>query len=292
MLEALLAGVSDPGPRRPRQGPDALEDPAAAGSAREPLPIEHHGVMVAQLLAISTRSTPRCRTWTSGSRSASSRTPTSSGCCARSRASRRTAQVLIPECGLDMTMFPTVGHLASWAGLPGHHESAGRRRSGRTRPGPRWLTDQLTECAKAAAHQGTYLAAHYAQLRGRRGEAKAIGAIRHDLLVAYYHIVRDQVPYPRTRTRLATQALLRRTPRPPPPAPTRSARLHRHPRANDQTQNKPPDLHDSRPGLPPTQRRRERPCPNAVANSGIHRTAPLSRALAGGARAVQTFSLR
>jgi transposase len=46
------------------------------------------------------------------------------------------AQVLIAECGLDMTVFPTAGHLASWAGAcPGHHESAGRRRSGRTRPG-------------------------------------------------------------------------------------------------------------------------------------------------------------
>ena len=43
--------------------------------------------------------------------------------------------------------------------------------------------------------KGTYLAAHFAQLRGRRGEPKAIGAIRHDLLVAYYHIVRDQVPF-------------------------------------------------------------------------------------------------
>ena len=64
-------------------------------------------------------------------------------------------------------------------------------------PGPRWLTDALTEAAKAAARQtkGTYLAAHFAQLRGRRGEPKAIGAIRHDILVAYYHIVRDQVPF-------------------------------------------------------------------------------------------------
>jgi transposase len=107
------------------------------------------------------------------------------------------AQVLIAECGLDMTIFPTVGHFASWAGAcPGHHQSAGRRRSGRTRPGPIWLTSQLTECARAAVRtKGTYLAAHFAQLRGRRGEPKAIGAIRHDLLVAYYHIVRDQVPY-------------------------------------------------------------------------------------------------
>ena len=87
--------------------------------------------------------------------------------------------------------------VASWAGAcPGNHQSAGRRRSGRTRPGPEWLTSQLTECARAAVRtKDTYLAAHFAQLRGRRGEQKAIGAIRHDLLVAYFHIVRDQVPY-------------------------------------------------------------------------------------------------
>jgi transposase len=92
---------------------------------------------------------------------------------------------------------PTVAHFASWAGAcPGHHESAGRRKFGRTRPGPAWLTSQLTECARAAVRtKNTYLQAHYAQLRGRRGEQKAIGAIRHDLLVAYYHVVRDQVPY-------------------------------------------------------------------------------------------------
>jgi len=96
-----------------------------------------------------------------------------------------------------VTRFPTVAHFASWAGIcPGHHESAGRRRTGRTRPGPRWLIDTLTESAKAAARtKGTYLAAHHAQLRGRRGEPKAIGATRHDILVAYYHVVRDQVPF-------------------------------------------------------------------------------------------------
>jgi transposase len=115
----------------------------------------------------------------------------------RARCIQRLEKVLIAECGLDMARFPTVKHFVSWAGAcPGHHESAGRRRSGHTRPGPRWLTDTLTECAKAAARtKGTYLAAHFVQLRGRRGEPKAIGAIRHDLLVAYYHVVRDQVPF-------------------------------------------------------------------------------------------------
>lgn len=109
----------------------------------------------------------------------------------------KAAQVLIAECGLYMSVFPTVRHFASWAGAcPGHHQSADHRRSGRARLGLAWLTSQLTECARSAVRtKDTYLAAHYAQLRGRRGEQKAVGAIRHDLLVAYFHIVRDHVPY-------------------------------------------------------------------------------------------------
>jgi transposase len=160
--------------------------------------LEHHGVMVAQLLAhIDTLDaalenlTERIEVMLAPHAKVVELLCTVPGVQAHA------AQVLIAECGLDMTVFPTVGHFASWGGAcPGHHESAGRRGSGRTRPGPRWLTDQLTECARAAVRtKGTYLAAHFVQLRGRRGEPKAIGAIRHDLLVAYYHIVRDQVPY-------------------------------------------------------------------------------------------------
>jgi transposase len=183
MLEALLAGVTEP------------EQLAALANRFE---VAHHGIMAAQLLGHIDALDASIQTLDERVELAlAPHARVVELLCTIPGVAVRTAQVLIAECGLDMTRFPTVGHLASWAGIcPGHHESAGRRRSGRTRPGPRWLTEALTEAAKAAARtKGTYLAAHHAQLRGRRGEAKAIGATRHDILVAYYHIVRDRVPF-------------------------------------------------------------------------------------------------
>lgn len=109
----------------------------------------------------------------------------------------RGAQVLLSECGTDMSRFPTAGHLASWAGIcPGNDESAGRTRSGKTRKGSTWLRTELTIAGVAAARsKGTYLAAHHAQIKARRGYAKAVGATRHDILVAFWHIVNGHVPF-------------------------------------------------------------------------------------------------
>jgi transposase len=55
-----------------------------------------------------------------------------------------TANVIIAETGADMTRFPTAAQLASWAGTtPGNNESAGKVKSGRTRPGNPYLQGAL-----------------------------------------------------------------------------------------------------------------------------------------------------
>jgi transposase len=109
----------------------------------------------------------------------------------------RTAETLVAEIGTSMDRFPTAGDLASWAGMcPGNDESAGKRRSGRTRKGDRWLRCALTEAAQAAARtKRSYLRAQYHRLAARRGKKKALVAVGHTILVIAYHLLRDQTDY-------------------------------------------------------------------------------------------------
>ena len=104
---------------------------------------------------------------------------------------RRTAESIIAEIGIDMSIFPTAKELASWAGqCPGNHQSAGKRRSGRTRNGSKWLDWALEEAALAATRSNdSYLAAQYARLRPRRGHKKALGAVKHSIIVAVWHML-------------------------------------------------------------------------------------------------------
>src|SRR3954451_17594991 len=96
-----------------------------------------------------------------------------------------------------MTGSPSAGHLASWAGMcPGNDESAGKRRSGRTRKGNPWLRSALIEAAHADARShGTYLAAQYRRLAARRGAKRAAVAVGHSILVSVYHLLRDGQAY-------------------------------------------------------------------------------------------------
>jgi transposase len=198
MLEALCAGESDP---------EKLAD-LARKRLREKLPqlrlalagrvTEHHRFLLrmhldhlAHLEGLIGRLGGRVEGVLAPFAEAAERLTTVPG------VSRRVAEVVLAEVGTDMGQFPSAAHLASWAGLcPGNHESAGKRKGGRTTKGDRWLRTILVQAAWAAGRtKGTYLAAHYRRLAKRRGRRRALVAVAHTLLGIIYHLLRDGTTY-------------------------------------------------------------------------------------------------
>ncbi len=198
MLEALIAGQTDP---------EKLAD-LARGRLREKIPAlrlalrgrvtEHHRFLlrmhldhITHLEGLIGRLGVRIEEALAPFAEAEQRLQTIPG------VSQRVAETVLAEIGTNMEQFPSAGHLAKWAGMcPGNHESAGKRRSGRTTKGDRWLKRILVQAAWAASHtKGTYLAAQYRRLCKRRGCKRALVAVGHTLLVIIYHMLKRGTTY-------------------------------------------------------------------------------------------------
>jgi transposase len=109
----------------------------------------------------------------------------------------RGSETILTEIGNDMSRFPTAGHLTSWAGLcPGNNESAGKRKSGRTRKGNKTLKATLIQCAKSAVrNKSSFFYAQYQRLKARRGANRATVAVAHSMLIAVFNILKFNIPF-------------------------------------------------------------------------------------------------
>jgi transposase len=104
---------------------------------------------------------------------------------------------IVAETGGDMGRFPSAGHLCSWGAMcPGQNESAGKRRSGKTRKGNRYLRRTLIQAGLSATRKnGSALQARYHRVKRHRGHKKAVVAVGHQILEIAYYIMRDGVTY-------------------------------------------------------------------------------------------------
>ena len=191
-----------------------------------------------------------------GDRPGRGRVPAPSPAWTRSPASAlHTAQVILAEIGLDMTRFPTAGHLVSWAKLsPRTIQSGAQHRSGKTGKGNPYLKGVLGEAAAAAAKTDTFLGERYRRLVKRRGKLKALVAVARTILVIVWHLLADPAARFHDLGSGYYASRIDKDKKDPQPRPaTRSARLHRHPRPGRLTADRSP--HHRRGPRSPLRRR-------------------------------------
>jgi len=109
---------------------------------------------------------------------------------------RTAARIILSEIGIDMSRFGSAPRLCSWAGMcPGNNESAGKRKSGKTRKGNRYLRRVLAECAWAAGKTDSFLGRTFRRLQARIGGKKAAVAVGHKILQIVYHLFNEGTVY-------------------------------------------------------------------------------------------------
>ncbi|MFC6233083.1 transposase [Paenibacillus allorhizosphaerae] len=104
---------------------------------------------------------------------------------------RRTAEQILAEIGTDISArFPSATHLCSWVGLvPGQNESAGKRKSSKTRKGNKYLRSALIEVAHSVCRSDNYLGAQYRRIAARKGRHRAAVAVAHSIMTIVYHLL-------------------------------------------------------------------------------------------------------
>jgi transposase len=198
ILQALVAGETDPerlatlvDPRV--RAPRAVLVEALRGdfTAHHRFLLQLHLTQIAALEAAVREVEARLGDGPAPFRAAAARLTTIPG------VSTTVAHAIVAEIGLDMQRFPRAAQLVAWAGLcPRLDESAGKRRSVRTRPSAPWLKTLLVQAAWAATrNRRSYLHAQFLRLKARRGPKRAIVAVAASILTAAYHMLRDGVEY-------------------------------------------------------------------------------------------------
>jgi transposase len=198
MLEAILGGSTDVA---------ALAD-LAQGRLRAKLPAlrvalesqlrAHHTVLVAQILSkIDVLEEHIAAVTAEIDRQLVPFEPVIAKLTTMPGLARRNAVTIVVETTGDMAHFPTAAHLCSWAAIcPGQNASAGKRRSGKTREGNRYLRGALIESGQAATRaKQTALQARYVRVKRHRGHKKAVVAVGHQILEIASFIMRDGVTY-------------------------------------------------------------------------------------------------